>query len=227
MEFELGRQRLPADLAGKSVLDIGAYDGFYSFEAERRGARRVVAIDHVVWLQDVGPDAGELDASLLNLEPDGLPPVGAPLPGKRAFNAARELLGSRVESVVADFMHYDLDALGSFDLVLFLGVLYHMMEPLTALRRVASLTHELAIIESEVIVVPGKEELPLTEFVPDARLNSDLTNWWVPSIPALRALAFAAGFERVELVDGPSPGVPAPAPIIHRARATIHAFKHA
>jgi len=30
---------LPVSLEGKSVLDIGAWDGFYSFEAERRGAR--------------------------------------------------------------------------------------------------------------------------------------------------------------------------------------------
>jgi len=34
--------QLPEDLAGKSVLDIGAWDGFFSFECERRGASRVV-----------------------------------------------------------------------------------------------------------------------------------------------------------------------------------------
>jgi hypothetical protein len=33
-------------VAGKTVLDIGAWDGFYSFEAERRGAARVLATDH-------------------------------------------------------------------------------------------------------------------------------------------------------------------------------------
>ncbi len=37
--------RIPADLTGKTVLDIGAYDGFFSFEFERRGAARVLAID--------------------------------------------------------------------------------------------------------------------------------------------------------------------------------------
>lgn len=41
----LERMGFPADLSGKSVLDIGAYDGFFSFEAERRGARRVLAVD--------------------------------------------------------------------------------------------------------------------------------------------------------------------------------------
>src|SRR3954454_18825307 len=45
---ELASFRLP-DLRGKSVLDIGAWDGFYSFAAERLGAARVVALDHHVW----------------------------------------------------------------------------------------------------------------------------------------------------------------------------------
>lgn len=37
--------RLPASLKGKSFIDIGSNDGFFSFEAEKRGARRVVAVD--------------------------------------------------------------------------------------------------------------------------------------------------------------------------------------
>ena len=40
------------DLRGKSVLDIGAWDGWFSFEAERRGAARVVALDRYVWALD-------------------------------------------------------------------------------------------------------------------------------------------------------------------------------
>ena len=40
--------------AGRSVLDVGAFDGFYSFLAEARGARRVVAVDneqYVDWVR--------------------------------------------------------------------------------------------------------------------------------------------------------------------------------
>lgn len=44
---------LPHDLTGKRVLDIGAWDGFFSFEAERRGASDVLAID-VVPLEKTG-----------------------------------------------------------------------------------------------------------------------------------------------------------------------------
>src|SRR3954454_24790747 len=35
---------IPDDLSGKRVLDIGAWDGWFSFEMERRGAH-VVALD--------------------------------------------------------------------------------------------------------------------------------------------------------------------------------------
>lgn len=134
MRVELERQHCPASLRGKSVLDIGSYDGYYAFEAERRGADRVVAIDHFVWLNNLDSANCSVDLSLQYLKPDGLPPPDHPLPGKRAFDTAHDLLGSRVESVVADFMHYDLDKLGTFDVVLYLGILYHMEEPLTASR---------------------------------------------------------------------------------------------
>ena len=47
--LRLARLDLPLSLAGESVLDIGAWDGFFSFEAERRGASRVVAADYYSW----------------------------------------------------------------------------------------------------------------------------------------------------------------------------------
>ena len=56
------------------------------------------------------------------------------LPGRRGFDFAHAALGSRVEPVVADFATVDLHALGAFDVVLYLGVLYHMKEPLTCSR---------------------------------------------------------------------------------------------
>ena len=42
------REQLP-DFTNRSVLDIGAWDGYYSFFAERNGASRVVALDHYAW----------------------------------------------------------------------------------------------------------------------------------------------------------------------------------
>src|SRR3954466_11917283 len=47
--WKLKKLRMPQDLSGMSVLDIGAWDGFFSFEAERRGAKRVLAVDSFCW----------------------------------------------------------------------------------------------------------------------------------------------------------------------------------
>src|SRR5215203_2227545 len=45
IKFRNFSHAIPADLHGKSVLDIGCNAGFYSIEMKRRGARRVVAVD--------------------------------------------------------------------------------------------------------------------------------------------------------------------------------------
>ncbi|MDI1296077.1 MAG: methyltransferase type 11, partial [bacterium] len=42
----------PQSLQGKRVLDIGAWDGFFSFQAEQRGAAEVLATDHFCWSGD-------------------------------------------------------------------------------------------------------------------------------------------------------------------------------
>src|SRR6185503_7724443 len=70
--LRLARIDLPVSLAGQTVLDIGAWDGFFSFEAERRGAARVLATDSFAW---TGPNWSS----------------------KAGFELAREALGSRVE----------------------------------------------------------------------------------------------------------------------------------
>ena len=100
---------LPASLEGLTVLDIGAWDGFFSFECERRGASRVVAADYYSWH---GPGWGT----------------------KAGFQLAREALGSRVEDVDIDVMDLSPERVGTFDVVLFLGVLYHLRHPLSRAR---------------------------------------------------------------------------------------------
>jgi tRNA (mo5U34)-methyltransferase len=51
---DLGPDRAARLLRPESVLDIGAWDGYYSFQAERLGASRMVALDHYVWGVDHG-----------------------------------------------------------------------------------------------------------------------------------------------------------------------------
>ena len=55
IKFESFRDAIPADLTGKTVLDIGCNAGFYSLEMKRRGAARVVGIDSDRALPPPGP----------------------------------------------------------------------------------------------------------------------------------------------------------------------------
>jgi tRNA (mo5U34)-methyltransferase len=195
------------DLAGKSVLDIGAWDGYFSFEAERAGASRVVALDHYVWSLDMqGWNRHQAERA-----GEGRPPMPAhevpglwrpdQLPGKRGFDLAREALDSRVEDVVADFMEVDLADLDRFDIVFYLGVLYHMENPLEALRRVRQVTGELAVIETQCVRLDAVEGRPMFEFFPGAELAGDPSNWWCPNKAAVEALCRAAGFAEVSVVE--------------------------
>ncbi len=166
---------LPRDLTGLSVLDIGAWDGFFSFEAERRGARRVVALDR--W--------------------DGV--AGS---SRRGFDLASRALGSRVEAVQADIGSLtDRQAadLGAFDLVLFLGVLYHVTDPLGALRNVRRLCAQggRLILETEADLLWTRT--PALAFYPGAELSGDPSNWFAPNVPALLGMLATAGFREPRL----------------------------
>lgn len=196
------------DFSGRSVLDIGAWDGYYSFLAEKHGASRVVALDHYAW----GVDMPARDQYWNECRRQGVLPDHTrditdfwhdDLPGRRGFEFARAALDSHVEPLLADFTTVDLDSVGTFDVVLYLGVLYHMKEPLTCLERLRAVTAGVAVIETVAIRVPGIGAQSMLAFHAGGDLNSDYGNWYVPNIQGLEALARAAGFSRVEIVQGP------------------------
>lgn len=193
-------------LAGKDVLDVGAWDGYFSFRAEAAGARSVTALDHFVWsLDPIQKMDYERDCRAKGdpVRPfDEVPELWHPdeLPGKRSFDAARTVLGSSVRSVVLDFMGADLDALPRADVVFFLGVLYHLKDPVRAFERLRAVTREVAIVETEAVWLPGYPSLAVAEFVPGDGLYGDPTNWWSPNEAALVGMARAAGFSEVEAV---------------------------
>jgi tRNA (mo5U34)-methyltransferase len=172
---EVAHLHLPADLSGRTVLDIGAYDGFYSFEAEKRGAKQVVAADHWAWNWP-GSDA------------------------RGNFELAHRVLGSRVE--MRDISVEDLgpDALGAtFDVVLFLGVLYHASDPMGYLKNVRSVTGELAIIETvvDVLDVP----IPAAAYYQGESMNNDASNHFGPNRLAVEGMLRDVGFSRVVTFD--------------------------
>jgi tRNA (mo5U34)-methyltransferase len=226
---EINSFRLP-DLRGKTVLDINTYDGVFAFEAERRGALRVVALDRYMWAMDPGAhhnywkeckERGVVPAAYHTM-PYYLPDQ---LPGKLGFDTAHKALQSKVEVEVGDFMEMDIEPLGVFDVVLYLGSLYHMEDPLRAMRRVAAVTKELAVIETEAAVFRGLEEYALCEFFESNELNGDVSNWWAPNEKALAGLCRAAGFIRVESVVGPALQSDPETPAVVRYRSVVHAWK--
>ena len=210
VDARMSNEGLP-DVRGKSVLDIGAWDGFWSFEAERRGAGRVVAMDHYAWCVDFAERLGYWERCERNGEtPDyrlDFTEFWRPeeMPGRAGFELAHRALGSSVEPVRADFMTVDPESVGSFEVVMFLGVLYHVREPLSALERVYGLTSDVAVIETEAIAVLGLSGESFLEFHDSGGLRGDYTNWFVPTEAALHALCKAAGFSRVVTRIGPPP----------------------
>ncbi|HEX4162270.1 MAG TPA: DUF1698 domain-containing protein [Acidimicrobiales bacterium] len=201
------------EVTGRSVLDIGAWDGKFSFAAEQAGASRVVALDHYAWGVDFvarGAYWAECIANgtLPDQSRDETDFWRPELPGQRGFNFARTALDSKVEPVVGDFQKIDLDELGAFDVVLYLGVLYHMKEPLTCLERLRAVTKEVAVIETEAVHIQGFDREVLMQFHAGSDLRVDFGNWYVPTIEALHNLCRAAGFGQVRTVIGP-PAPPA------------------
>ena len=169
--------QMPASLQGLSVLDIGAWDGFFSFEAERRGAARVVAADLYSWEY--------------------------PRFNRAGFQLAKKVLQSNVEEIDLDVMEMNTSNPGVFDVVLFMGVLYHMRHPLLALERVFEITRQLLILETHVTWF--HLDKPAMVFYPHAELNGDPTNWWGPNPPAVRDMLLDVGFKNVKAYPPYSP----------------------
>jgi len=157
---------LPDDLTGKRVLDIGCWDGFFSFEAERHGAE-VVAVD--CWRPE-------------------------------KFFEAHSILNSRVEFREMSVYEITRDKLGSFDIVFFLGVIYHLQHPLLALQRVCEVTGEIAVIESHVIDGILDTARPVMEYYENDELGGQYDNWWGPNTDCLIRMARTAGFVRAEVI---------------------------
>jgi tRNA (mo5U34)-methyltransferase len=188
----LARLRLPASFAGQTVLDVGSWDGFFAFEAERRGAARVLATDSYSW-------------------------HGSGWGNKAGFELARAALNSRVEDLDIDVMDLAPERTGVFDVVFFLGVLYHVRHPLLALERVASVTRKCLVLETVVDLLGYPR--PAMAFFQGSELNNDPTNWWAPNIEGAEAMLRSVGFQRVEVVT------PAPSAAYRAARAVYHSLQ--
>ncbi|MES1147508.1 MAG: DUF1698 domain-containing protein [bacterium] len=191
--------RIPEDLTGKRVLDVGAWDGFWTFEALKRGAKQVVAID------DFSDYAGILTES-----------------DRRAwetFDLCKEALGytdEECQRIEMSVYNVNEAQFGRFDVVFFFGTLYHLRYPLLALDVLSSVCDEQIYIETAVCddFSPYQGGLNhgyggaqcVMEFYPTTEYGGNMTNWWTPSLGCLGSMAIAAGFPNVEvwkLVENP------------------------
>ena len=162
---------LPDDLTGKTVLDIGATNAACAFEAERRGASRVVAVDI-------------------------LPPA------HYGFTALAEFLESDTTFVRASVYGLSSVLEEQFDVVLFLGVLYHLRHPLLALDEVRAVTRGEMFLETAVSdgAFPDVRDRPVTAFYRGDELGGDPSNWFAPNTRALVDWCTSCGFDAT-LVD--------------------------
>lgn len=145
------------DFTGKRVLDVGCWDGLWSFEAEKRGAAEVYATDDI---------------------------SQRPFHSTRTLNLAKEILKSNVH-YFAEMPIESIPTLGmKFDIVLFLGLYYHLRDPLHALAILRGALNDggLIIVEGDVAY---NRRRSFARFLYNDVWKKDPSNWWIPSIKCL------------------------------------------
>jgi len=163
-----------ADFKNKTVLDIGCWDGYWSFFAERAGAKHVLATDknNQRWIID--------GRGFRPAEP-------ADNPG---FRLAHEVYESKV-AYDGNVSVYELDKLsGRFDVVLYLGVYYHLTHPTYAFTQIR---HKLnpggeVMVEGAAI---NDDQSSFAEYYygkegSEQYRLADPSNWFVPSRRCLK-----------------------------------------
>lgn len=150
--------------SGKTVLDVGAWDGFYSFHAEKQGAKAVTGLDYPKAVNELGRLEG--------------------------FKLAKEVYNSEVKRVTADIMEYDAD---TYDVVIFAGVLYHLENPYLALQKVKNLVNPGGSLFIETHACRRLETIPIMQFYPSDSLCKDKTNFWGPNRTCLQSMITEIG----------------------------------
>lgn len=194
VEEHMKRLDVPAMLDGLRVLEIAPWNGFFGFECLRRGARELVA---------VGPDN----------------------PNVTGFNQTVQLLDieDRVRYIQRSVYHIKELELGKFDLVMLLGLIYHLRHPLLAIDVIHDHCEENAVflIDSPLadkavhVFEPDKvnarrptweavQDVPMAMFVrggADVPLARDPFNWFVPNGACLGAWVRSSGFEILHQIN--------------------------
>lgn len=180
---------IPPSLHDRRVLDVGAWDGYWTFEALKRGAAQVVAID------DFSDYLGTLDPSQRT--------------AWKNFDFCRDTLGyaiSRCPRIDMSVYNLSVEKHGVFDTVFFFGTLYHLRHPLLALDKLSSVCRDEIYVESAILddyspyrggFGQGFGNNVAMEFYPENQYGNNNSNWWVPTLACLIQMVRAAGFDEV------------------------------
>jgi len=212
------------DVAGKTVLELGSWNGKWGFLAEERGAQMVVMTDFVCWGR--GPLCPEREKALANASypySPGAPPCGM----REPFDLARAARKSKVRAIEIDPFDLSLRNLGRcFDVVLYPGIMYHVLNQEMQLMRIFDVLCEggLVFVEGPDAQRLGTVDFPEAAFECTSRCDSHETpygafvnykiagnNKWFMSVAGVTHLLRSTGFEDV---------VVSPQSTMHRAMHT-------
>lgn len=193
---------IPEDLTGKRCLDIGTYDGFWSFEFERRGASEVVGIDVDSPLEHDIPrlvkqrlieqaKREDLHASY-NKQ---LSQVGMQIQGD-GWRLAAEIRGSKARRESLNVYDLSPERVGMFDVVLISQLLLRLRDPQTIIENMFSVCRGIAIVAE-----PYNADLEALPGAASAFVGTEEAGvWWGHSIKSIRKMMAVAGFDPIEEV---------------------------
>jgi tRNA (mo5U34)-methyltransferase len=174
---------IPDRLDGKTVLDVGPGNGFFTFLFEERGAASVTTVELPSW---AAHDASPVLKAFYESEP------GAALNIHDALGLAARARRSRVRRTFVNIYDFDPAVHGTYDIVFCSSVLLHLTDPLRALYRIYAATKEMALISTPIDDQASGE--------PRALFRGTATGdtFWLPNRTCLLQMARAAGFTDIE-----------------------------
>ena len=109
---------------------------------------------------------------------------------------------------------YELDPsiMGTFDLVMFFGLLYHLKHPLLGIEKVAAVTSGTLLIQSWTLETTALTDQPLAKFQAHGLMSGpkenpirDTSVYWEPNAACIRAMLDHVGFVDIERLPGVEP----------------------
>ena len=209
---DASKYAIPEDLTGKRVLDVGAWDGYWTWEALKRGASEVVAIDdfsdHLLSGVKEGAkrqkwEPFDLCREVLGFTHSGLDSEITPTATYWCNDNGQRVL--RFEMSVYKINEKEF---GKFDVIFFFGTLYHLRYPLMALDILSKVSDGSIYIETAEAddYSPYRGGMAkgysgndmIMEFYPGDQYGNNEKNWWCPTLQCLGEMVRSAGWTDID-----------------------------